>query len=73
MVEEGNKEIAIVSEETIKDKIYFIRGQKVMVDSDLAEIYGYSTRAFNARVSERFWSRLTRTNLNLVSRSKIFT
>ena len=50
MAEEGNKEIAIVSEETIKDKIYFIRGQKVMVDSDLAEIYGYSTRAFNQQV-----------------------
>ena len=25
----------------IKDKIYYIRGKKVMIDSVLAEIYGY--------------------------------
>lgn len=43
-------EIAIVTEETIKDKIYFIRGQKVMLDSDLAVIYGYETRYFNRQV-----------------------
>ncbi|SFC56154.1 hypothetical protein SAMN05216297_101259 [Flavobacterium phragmitis] len=27
---------ALLSEETISNKIYFIRGQKVMMDSDLA-------------------------------------
>ena len=34
----------------IKDKIYIIRGVQVMLDSDLAEIYGYSTTAFNQQV-----------------------
>ena len=37
-------------ERTLKDKIYTIRGQRVMLDSDLAEIYGYSTKAFNQQV-----------------------
>ena len=35
---------AIVDEGTIRDKIYVIRGQQVMLDSDLAEIYGYETK-----------------------------
>ena len=42
--------IAIVNEEYLKDKIYIIRGQKVMLDSDLAKIYGYSTRRFNEQI-----------------------
>lgn len=49
MVEE-NKEIVIVDDKTIKDKIYLIRGQKVMLDADLAEIYGYETKNFNRQV-----------------------
>lgn len=47
---EQNKEIVIVDDKTIKEKIYLIRGQRVMLDADLAEIYGYSTRAFNQQV-----------------------
>ncbi|HEL2219015.1 TPA: ORF6N domain-containing protein [Streptococcus suis] len=47
---EQNKEIVIVDDKTIKEKIYLIRGQRVMLDTDLAEIYGYSTRAFNQQV-----------------------
>ena len=35
----------IIDAKTIKEKIYNIRNQKVMLDVDLAEIYGYSTRA----------------------------
>jgi len=42
--------ISIISVEGIKDKIYTIRGVKVMLDMDLAEIYGYSTKAFNQQV-----------------------
>ena len=34
----------------IKNKIYTIRGRQVMLDSDLAEIYGYTTKAFNQQV-----------------------
>ena len=36
--------------ETLKSKIYVIRGQRVMLATDLAEIYGYSTKAFNQQV-----------------------
>ena len=50
MTTEGNKEIVIVDDKTIKDKIYLIRGQKVMLDADLAEIYGYETKNFNRQV-----------------------
>jgi hypothetical protein len=34
----------------IKDKIYLIRGQKVMLDSDLAELYEVPTSALNQAV-----------------------
>ena len=30
--------------------IYVVRGQKVMLDSDLAELYAVETRAFNQAV-----------------------
>ena len=50
MTTEENKEIVIVDDKTIKDKIYLIRGQKVMLDADLAEIYGYETKSFNRQV-----------------------
>ena len=36
--------------EPIQDKIYMIRGQKVMLDVDLAEIYGDETKNFNRQV-----------------------
>ena len=45
-----NTEIAIINKENINDKIYEIRGQQVMLDSDLAEIYGYTTKALNQQV-----------------------
>lgn len=43
-------EVAIISENLLKDKIYTIRGVKIMLDADLAEIYGYETRFFNRQV-----------------------
>ena len=42
--------VAIVDEESIRAKMYEIRGQKVMLDFELAEIYGYSTTAFKQQV-----------------------
>ena len=33
-----------------KNLIYEVRGQQVMLDADLAKIYGYSTKAFNQQV-----------------------
>lgn len=47
---EENREIVVIDETTVKSKIYYIRNQKVMLDSDLAEIYGYETKMFNRQV-----------------------
>ncbi len=44
------KDIIFINEETIQNKIYMIRGQKVMLDFELAEIYGYTTKKFNQQV-----------------------
>lgn len=47
----ANKLVPVkITIETLKAKIYTIRGQKVMLAADLAEIYGYSTKAFNQQV-----------------------
>ena len=36
--------------QVIQSKIYEIRGQKVMLDRDLAEMYGVQTKALNQAV-----------------------
>jgi len=41
---------SLLTEETISNKIYFIRGQKVMLDSDLAILYDIETRVLNQAV-----------------------
>ena len=43
-------EIMLVNQESLTEKIYIIRGQKVMLDFELAEIYGYETKRFNEQV-----------------------
>jgi hypothetical protein len=35
---------SLLSEENISNKIYFIRNQKVMLDRDLAMLYGIETK-----------------------------
>jgi hypothetical protein len=62
-----DNEIMIIDEQSLKNKIYTIRGQQVMLDADLAEIYGYTTKAFNQQVKrnidrfpEDFMFRLTK-------------
>jgi hypothetical protein len=51
----------------IEHHIYVLRGQKVMLDEDLAALYGVSTKRFNeaakrnlSRFPETFMLRLTR-------------
>ena len=44
-----DKEVMIVDEKSLADKIYTTRGQQVMLDFELAEIYGYSTTALTNR------------------------
>jgi hypothetical protein len=39
-----------ITEETVINKIYQIRGKKVMLDRDLAEMYGVETRRLNEQV-----------------------
>jgi ORF6N domain len=51
------KEIRQITDSVIVNKIYFIRQQKVMLDKDLAEIYGVETYRLNEAVkrnSSRF-------------------
>jgi hypothetical protein len=47
-----NSEIAVieVTEEYLRDRIYYIRGHKVLLDADIAEIYGYTNKRFNEQV-----------------------
>lgn len=74
-----NTEIAIINERTLRDKIYEIRGVKVMLDFELAELYGYSTKAFNQQVKNNidkfdddFRFQLTKEEYQIL-RSKILT
>ncbi len=41
---------ALVPQEVIERKIFLIRGQKVMLDKDLAELYGVKTGNLNKAV-----------------------
>jgi hypothetical protein len=41
---------ALIIEQKILNKIYIIRGEKVMLDKDLAEMYGVETKVFNQSV-----------------------
>ncbi|MFH1514814.1 MAG: ORF6N domain-containing protein [bacterium] len=50
-------DLVIIPEETIISKIYLIRGQKVLIDYDLAELYGVETKQLKRAVMrniERF-------------------
>jgi hypothetical protein len=41
---------SLIPSERIENKIYLIRTKKVMIDSDLAELYGVPTRRLNEQV-----------------------
>ena len=77
---EMENEIVIHSETDLRSKIYTIRGVQVMLDFDLAEIYGYSVKTFNQQVKnniEKFDSdfrfQLNADEVLELSRSKILT
>ena len=49
--------LSIIPEDILLNKIYEIRGHKVMLDSDLAELYGVETKVLNQSIRrniERF-------------------
>ena len=69
-----------LTEENIESLIYFIRGQKVMLDFDLARIYGYETKRFNEQVKNNiekfpddFMFKLTSLEVNEILMSQIVT
>ena len=54
---EKSKEIISLDANEIKSRIFTIRGKQVMLDSDLAELYGYEVKRLNEQVrrnKERF-------------------
>ena len=40
----------LITTDDIRSKVYIIRGQQVMLDKDLAEIYGYDVKRLNEQV-----------------------
>ena len=67
-------EIQVISSvEDIKNKVHMIRGQQVMLDYDLAKIYGYEVKRLNEQVKrnisrfpEDFMFQLTREEIESV-------
>lgn len=73
------KSLVVLTQESIQNRIYLMRGQRVMLDADLAEIYGYETKRFNEQVKnniekfdEDFRFQLTKNELENL-RSKFST
>ena len=79
--QDGGLPMPIMDENIIRDKIYFIRGVRVMLDFDLAELYGYETKNFNRQVKnnaekfegEDFMFQLSNKEVEELSRCKNFT
>ena len=78
--EKAVSEFPLIDENLLKSRIYTIRGVKVMLDADLAEIYGYTTKAFNQQVKNNiekfdddFRFQLTRTEYREILGSKFLT
>lgn len=44
------KKRIVLADEVIMNKIYIVRGQKVMIDKDLAGLYGVETKALKQAV-----------------------
>ncbi len=74
-------EISILEENSIRSKIHVIRSQQVMLDRDLAIIYGVETKRLNEQVKrnierfpEQFCFQLTRAELeNLKSQNSVMS
>jgi hypothetical protein len=66
------KEI-LIPDEVLLNKIYLIRGQKVMIDRDLAQLYGVETKRLKEQVKrnqdkfpEHFMFRLTEKEIDFM-------
>ena len=76
MTEQEFKEIEL-TQDNIESMIYLVRGQKIMLDFDLARIYGYETRKLNEQVKNNmekfdndFCFLLTKNEWELILKSK---
>ena len=76
--ENSKQEIILINEKAIQNRIYLIRGQKVMLDFELAEIYGYTTTKFNQQVKnniekfdEDFMFQLTKEEFEILISKKL--
>jgi hypothetical protein len=78
MNDKTSKDRSLIPLGRIERSILMIRGQKVMLDRDLAQLYGVETRALNqavrrniGRFPEDFMFRLTREEIMRISQSVI--
>ena len=58
----------IMTVENIQNRVYFIRGQQVMLDTDLAIIYGYEVKKLNQQFVTRSEMRLVTAKVSEISR-----
>ena len=77
---ENEIEVIELNSKKIESMIYYVRGQKVMLDFELAEIYGYETKSFNRQVKnnndkfdEDFMFQLNKEEYECLMRSKKLT
>ena len=75
-----NLEMIELNNKTIETMIYIVRGKKVMLDFELANIYGYETKNFNRQVKnninkfpEEFMFQLSSEEFESILRCKNFT
>jgi len=74
------QKLELLNEDYLMSKIYIIRGVQVMLDADLAAVYGYETRSFNQQVKNNiekfdadFRFQLTKEEFQELLRSKKLT
>ena len=79
-IKEKEVEIPELTIDVIDSMIYVVRGVKVMLDFELAKIYGYETRYFNRQVNNNiekfdsdFMFQLTKEEFNKILMCKNFT
>ena len=80
MTVEELQQLEIIDEKKLEDMIYTIRGQKVMLDFELAKLYGYTTKAFNRQVNNNidkfdndFMFKLNSKEFNAILKCKNYT
>lgn len=73
----SDNDLMLIDESSLKNKIYFIRGQQVMLDFDLAQIYGFSVSAFNQQIKRNadrfdddFMFELNKSEMEVLSKSQ---